>query len=385
MQASESADSPLLLVIHHFAALPDPRVDRTRRHSLVSILLVTFAAMLAGADGWDEIAAFGRAQVDWLRQLEPMPHGSPSADVIRRVFSALKPHAFEACFRSWIAAISEDLRDEVVAVDGKTLRGSANAALERTALHLVHVWASHQKLLLGQCAVEGAPGEPRAVPPLLDALLVEGAVITLDANGCTKAIAEAIVTNKADYVLHLKGNRGPVHARIVEHFDTDLDAALDAGQVQVDRQSERGHGRVEQRIVWAAAPSLPKSLAEAWPGLASVAMIERERSVDGRATRERHYFLSSLPPEAKRIGDAARAHWSVENHLHWSLDVQMGEDDSRIRQGFGAQNFALLRRIALTFLKRPEAGKQSVRMKRKRAGWEPAYLRSLLGLGVPSS
>jgi predicted transposase YbfD/YdcC len=385
MQASESADSPLLLVIHHFAALPDPRMDRTQRHALVSILLVTFAAVLAGADGWDEIAEFGRVRVDWLRQLVPMPQGSPSADVLRRVFSALKPHAFEACFRRWVASLSDDLQDEVVAIDGKTVRGSANAASERSALRLVHVWASHQKLLLGQCAAKGAPGEPRVVPPLLDALSVEGAVITLDANGCTKAIAEAIVANKAHYVLHLKGNRGPVHAHVAAQFDTDVDAALDAGQVQVDRQSERGHGRAEQRVVWAAAPKLPTNIAEAWPGLASVARIDRERTVDGRTTRERHYFLSSLPPDASRLGNAARAHWSVENHLHWSLDVALGEEDSRIRQGFGAQNFALIRRIALTLLKRPEAGKQSVPIKRKRAGWDPAYLRKLLNLGVPSS
>jgi predicted transposase YbfD/YdcC len=385
MQASQAGDFPLLLVIHHFSALPDPRMDRTRRHTLVSILLVTFAAVLAGADGWDEIAAFGRARVDWLRQLVPMPYGSPSADVLRRVVSALKPHAFEACFRSWVATLCDDLRGKVVAIDGKTLRGSADPARQRSALHLVHVWASSQKLLLGQCAVEGTPGEPRAVPSLLDALAVEGAVITLDANGCTKAIAEAIVDNGAHYVLHLKGNRGPVHAHTVAQFDTDLGAALDAGHVQVERQSERGHGRVEQRVVWVAEPKLPTHLTEAWSGLASVAMIERERSVDGRVTRERHYFISSLPPDANRIGDAARAHWSVENHLHWSLDVLLGEDDSRIRHGFGAQNFALIRRIALTLLKRPEAGKQSVPIKRKRAGWDSDYLLKLLSLGVPSS
>ena len=385
MQGSTSADFPLLLVIHHFVELPDPRVTRTRRHTLASILLVTFAAVLAGAEGWEEIAEFGRVRGDWLRKLVPMPHGSPSADVLRRVFSALKPHAFETCFRSWVAGLSEDVRDEVVAIDGKTLRGSAKVGSERSALHLVPGWASRQKLLLGQCAANGAPGEPRAVPALLEALSVEGAVITLDANGCTKAIAETIVTNGAHEVLHWKGNRGPVHARVVAQFDTDLDAALDAGQVQVDRQRERGHGRVEQRIVWAAAPKLPQNIAAAWAGLASGARIERERSVDGRATRERHYFLSRLPPEANRIGDAARAHWSVENHLHGSLDVALGEDDSRIRQGFAAQNFALLRRIALTLLKRPEAGKPSVPIKRKRAGWDPAYLRTLLGLGVPSS
>jgi predicted transposase YbfD/YdcC len=385
MQGSEEADFPLLVVIHHFAELPDPRVNRRRRHTLAGILLVTFAAVLAGAEGWDEIAEFGRARLEWLRKLVPMPQGSPSADVVRRVFAALNPRIFERCFRDWIAGLCDDLRDEVIAIDGKTVRGSAKVGSERSALHLVHVWASKQKLLLGQGVAKGAPGEPRVVPGLIEALAVEGAVITLDANGCTKAIAESIVRQGADYVLQLKGNRGPIHRHAIRQFATDLDAALAANALQVHRQTDRGHGRVEQRVVWAAPPQLPQTLAKTWPGLASVAMIERERTVKDRTTRERHYFLSSLPPDAKRIGDAARAHWSVENHLHWSLDALLNEDDCSIRQGFGAQNFALLRRIALTLLKRPEAGKWSVPIKRKRAGWDPAYLRTLLSLGVPPS
>lgn len=385
MQVSEAEDRPFLVVVHHFASVPDPRMDRTQRHSLVSILLVALCAVLSGADGWEGIEEFGRTRLDWLRQLTPMPHGSPSADVIRRVFSALNPHRFEACFRRWVAAVRDDLDGEVLAVDGKSLRGSVDAAAHRAGIHLVHVWASRQNLLLGQCAVAGAPGEPQAVPQLLEALDIEGAVVTLDANGCTKAIAGTIVAEKAEYVLHLKGNRGPVHAHVVAQFNAvDLDAERDAGRMQMAQQSNRGHGREERRTVWAAPPKLPPAIQRAWPGLASVAMIERERTVDGRTTNEQHYFLSSLPPDATRIGHAARAHWSVENNLHWSLDVSMGEDDSRIRKGFGTQNFAVLRRVALMLLRRPGSGKGSVPIKRKRAGWNPAYLLEILGLGVPS-
>ena len=357
---------------------------RTRRHSLAAILLVAFAAVLSGANGWEDIEEFGRSRLDWLRQLVPMPHGSPSADVIRRVFSALNPHSFEACFRRWVAALSEELVGKVVALDGKTLRGSADAAAQRSGLHLVHAWACKQQLLLGQCAVSGAPGEPAAVPPLLAALAIDGAVITLDANGCTKAIAQAIVDQKADYVLHLKGNRGSVHAHVVAQFKVDLEAERDAGRMQVDQQSERRHGRVERRTVWVAKPNLPEAIHKAWPELASVAMIERERTIAERTTHERHYFLSSLPPDAQRIGHAARTHWSVENNLHWSLDASMNEDKSRIRKRFGAQNFALLRRIALTLLKQPGSGKGSVPRKRRRAAWNPSYLLALLSLGSPS-
>lgn len=384
MQKSAPEEHPFRLVIYPFASLPDPRMARTQRHSLLSIVLVALAAVLSGANGWEEIEEFGRSRLDWLRQLVPMPNGSPSADVIRRVFSALNPHCFEACFRRWVAALSEALQGEVVAIDGKALRGSVDAAAQRAGLHLVHVWASQQNLLLGQCTAWGAPGEPQAVPPLLEALALEGAVITLDANGCTKTIAATIVAQKADYVLHLKGNRGPVHAHVVAQFNLDREAECEAGRMQVTQQNDAGHGRVERRTIWAASPKLPKAIHRAWPGLASVAMIERERTIEGHTEYERHYFLSSLLPEAQRIGYAARAHWSVENNLHWSLDVAMREDDSRIRKGFGAQNFAVLRRIALMVLKRPESGRGSVPIKRKRAGWDPAYLLTLLSLGIPS-
>jgi predicted transposase YbfD/YdcC len=313
-----------------------------------------------------------------------MPQGSPSADVIRRVFARLNPHAFEAFFSRWVMALSAELKGEVVAVDGKTLRGSGDAGAHHAALHLVHVWACRQHLLLGQCTAAGAPGEPQAVSPLLEGVAIEGAVITLDANGCTKAIATTIVEQKADYVLHLKGNRGPVHAHVVAQFNADLEVEHAAGRMQVHQQNDHGHGRVEQRTTYAALPKLPRAIHNAWPRLASVAMIERERTIDGRTTRERHYFLSSLSPDAERLSHAARAHWSVENHLHWSLDVAMREDDSRIRQGFAAQNVALLRRIALTLLRQPGSGKGSVPIKRKRAAWNPAYLLTLLSLGLPS-
>ena len=382
MQTSEPEDLPFLLTIHRFGALPDPRRNGARRHSLVSILLVVFAAVLSGAEGWDEIEAFGKSRLDWLRRFVPMS-SSPSSDVIRRVLSALDPIHFEACFRQWVAVLSEGLHGEVVAVDGKTLRGSVDAAVQRTGLHLVHVWATRQNLLLGQCAAAGASGEPLVVPDLLRALAIEGAVLTLDANGCTKAIAAAIVAKKADYLLHLKGNRGPVHARVMEQFDTDLQAECSAGRMQSEQQRDIGHGRVEVRTAWVAEPNLPDAIRSAWPGLASVAMIERERTIGGRTSTERHYFLSSLLPDALRISNAARTHWSIENNLHWSLDVTMSEDDSRIRKGFGPINFALIRRIALTLLKQPGAGKGSVPIKRKRAGWDPTYLLTLLSLGAP--
>jgi predicted transposase YbfD/YdcC len=384
MQISGEEDRPILVVVQAFASLRDPRRTRPREHSFASILLVTFAAVLCGAEGWDEIEQFGQSRLEWLRQLVPMRR-APSADVIRRVLSALDPIHFEACFRRWVAALCEEMQGEVVAIDGKTLRGSADAATRRAGLHLVQIWATKQNLLLGQCATTGAAGEPLVVPDLLRAVAIKGAIVTLDANGCTKAIAKAIVAGGADYVLHLKGNRGPIHAQVVEQFDADLEAALAAGRMQSDQQRDMGHGRIEVRTTWAAEPRLPDALHNAWPGLASVAMIERERTVGSKTSTERHYFLSSLPADAARIGNAARTHWSVENNLNWSLDATMNEDDCRIAAGFGAINFALIRRIALSLFRQPAAGKGSVPRKRRRAGWEPTYLLTLLGVGVPSA
>jgi len=384
MNAVATEDLPLILIVHHFEGLCDPRRRPGKQsHPFISILFIALAAVLSGAETWEELEEFGKARVDWLARFVSLPNGVPCADTFRRVFSALDPKRFETCFRRWISALHEPLRDQVVAFDGKTVRGTVNPAKSWSGLHLLHVWAAEQKLLLGQCAVAGAPGEPGAVPSLLEDMALEGAVITADANGCTQPIAKAILEKRADYVLQVKGNRRHLHRHIVAQFETDLDAAIEAGQMRVAHQHDRGHGRIEQRTVWVAESKLPETITANWPGIATIAMVERHRTVKDKTVVSRHYFISSLVPDPGRIGHAIRAHWSVENDLHWSLDVLMKEDDCQIRDARAAQNFALLRRIALTILKRPEAGKRSLPLKRKRAGWDDAYLLKLLSLGVP--
>lgn len=396
----------LNLLWQHFSSLEDPRVERGKLHSLHNVLTMALCAVVGGADEWETVYEFALTHADWLASLLHMPNGVPSKDTFRRVFCALEPRAFEACFRRWVKTLARDLNAQVVAVDGKSVRGALGTGLEDTVLHLVHVWASEQKLLLAQMAVEGAPGEVNAIPQLLKLLELKGAVVTVDANGCTAKVAQAIVEAEADYVLALKGNRGPLHEHVQEVFaqvrtaeekklqgDSASRSADDApGQVQVhadeqqaqqmshSRSEEAGHGRHEVRSAWALELKLEQAPASAstWVKLRSAVMLLRERTEGGKTTREWHYYISSMPPEAAQLARIIRSHWGVENGLHWSLDVSMNEDSRPIRDHNGAQNFALLSRMALTLLRREKTCKKGVPTKRKKAGWDSGYLARVL-------
>jgi predicted transposase YbfD/YdcC len=372
------------LILKHFSTLEDPRVERTRFHSLQNVLVIALCGVIAGADGWDGVALFAKARTPWLATFLDMPKGVPCADTFRRVFGALDERAFEACFRAWVQSLSTLLSGEVVAVDGKSVRGALGQGVAGTPLHLVHVWATEQRLLLAQMAAKGgAPGEVRAVPELLKLLNLQGAVVTTDANGCTSKVAQAVVEAGADYVLALKGNRGPLH----EHVK-DLFAPVREGQQQArvnshSRSVDSGHGRHEVRTVFALSLSpkrWPKS-ADKWPGLRTAVLVKRERTLKGSTRVQWHYYLSSLPPKARQLARAIRAHWGVENRLHWSLDVGMNEDARRIRDHSSAQNFALLSRIALTLLKRETTCKHGVPTRRKKAAWDTDYLLLVLKAG----
>lgn len=372
------------LILKHFRPLRDPRLKRRKKHSLVNVLVMALCAVIAGADGWEPLAVFAKARAEWFATFLKMPNGVPCADTFRRVFCALEPRAFEACFRSWVQALAEALHGEVVAVDGKSVRGALGKAMQGTPLHLVHAWATKQRLLLAQTAVQGAPGEVAAIPELLKLLNLEGAVVTVDANGCTAKVAQAVVQAKADYVLCLKGNRGPLHAHVQQLF-APVREGKKGHTVAASHQSyNQGHGRYEVRQAWAVRLQLegcPQS-ARTWPKLKTAVMLRRERTVGGKTTEEWHYYLSSLPPRAKKLSRIIRDHWGVENGLHRSLDVYMGEDACRIRDHDGAQNFALINRIALTLLRREPTCKQGVPTRRKRAGWDPGYMLSVLGAGI---
>jgi predicted transposase YbfD/YdcC len=368
------------LAIDAFQTLKDPRIERTKRHSLLNVLVMALCGCICGTEGWDELAMFAKGRKDWFASFLDMPSGVPSADTFRRVFERLAPTGFEECFGRWVAALATDFAGEVVAIDGKTLRGLVERAGEKSQLHLVHVWATRQQLLLRQQAVEGAPGEMGAIPELLRVLDLEGAVITTDANSCTAPVTRAIVESKADYVLAVKGNRGHFYEHVVSAF---------AGRKQfagnTHGEAEEGHGRKETRVVsvleleeW---PETTKKNGD-WAGLRTAVRVERTRElVDGTTSGETHYFVSSLPPDAKRIAKAVRAHWSIENNLHWVLDVAFGDDRRKVRDARAAENLAVIARMALTLVKHEPTRKMGVAASRKRAGWEPDYLARVLTSG----
>jgi len=376
------------LILEHFGTLEDPRVERTRRHPLCNILVMALCGAISGADGWEDLQLFAEAKADFFATFLDMPHGTPCADTFRRVFSALHPVRFEACFRAWVGALSEELGGQVVAIDGKAVRGALEKVGGRTTpLHLLHAWATEQNLLLGQQAVEGAPGEVRAIPALIRLLEIKGATVTTDANGCTAEVAAACVEAGANYALALKGNRGALHEHVQALFSSTHPGAPPPPGASFHSEVHEAHGRIETRHVWALPLEHWPLKTERWPQAQTVVLIQRERAsvAQGAAAPavERHYYLSNLSPEAEMLARTIRAHWGVENGLHWCLDVGFGEDRRRIRDREGAQNFALLARIALTLLKRETSLRRGIAGKRKQAGWVDAYLLRVLSAGIP--
>jgi predicted transposase YbfD/YdcC len=363
-----------------FGTLGDPRIDRTKHHSLVNILVMSLCAVIANAEGWDDIADFAEDRRTWFEEFLDLPHGTPSADTFRRVFERLDPKAFNECFVTFVKSLARELTDEVVAIDGKTLRGLVESAGKTSQLHLVHVWATAQGLLLAQEAVKGAPGEMAAIPRLLQLLDLKGAVVTTDANSCTAPVTRSIIGAGADYLLTVKGNRGHFFDFVVDGFKANPNLPSAATHTE----TERGHGRDEKRVVsvlelhdW---PEKTKKNG-AWEGLRTAVKVVRTRKVKGKVAVETHYYVSSLPPDPKRLGEVVRAHWGVENCLHWVLDVAFNDDDRRVHNARAAENIAIVARIALTLVKQDPARKRGVAASRRKASWNPDYLTHLLTSG----
>lgn len=367
-----------LRIHEHFVTLRDPRVERTKRHALMDIVVIAILAVIAGADGWDDIELFGDARCAWLKTFLKLQSGVPCADTFRRVFAALDPEQFQRCLLAWMSELADGLCGKLVAIDGKTARGSFGDG--HGPLHLVSAWVAENSLVLAQIAVEDKSNEIVAIPRLVELLDLRGATVTIDAMGCQKAIAAAIVDKGADYVLALKDNHPTLHAEVAEFFaDAEKSSWRDTPHSS-DETADGGHGRVEVRRVWVSDAIDWLDPKGAWKGLRSIVMVERERTASGQTSSERAYYLTSRAANAASLGDIVRRHWSIENSLHWTLDVTFNEDRSRIRSKNGVQNFAALRKLALALLKRePSKPKLSVAQKRKRAAYLTDYLLVVLG------
>jgi predicted transposase YbfD/YdcC len=365
----------------HFGGITDPRIDRCKRHQLLDILVIAICASICGADEWTEFEAFGKAKLTWFRTFLALPNGIPSHDTFGRVFARLDPAQFEACFLRWIQALAELLPAEVVAVDGKELRRSMDRRAGKAAICLVSAWASAQHLVLGQVKVDEKSNEITAIPDLLDAVCVEGAVVTIDAAGCQTAIAQKVIEKGADYVLALKENQPNLMADVALLFDDAHRSSLGAPSTEQAQRIEKGHGRIEvRRCTTIADPSVlaPLRRSEEWAKLQTLIEIRAERQVGDDRTTKVRYYLSSLDGDAEQALRITRTHWSIENSMNWVLDIAFREDDSRVRIDFGPENLGILRRIALNLLKQESTVKLGVKAKRKAAGWDEAYLLKVL-------
>ena len=364
-------------VKRYFSSLPDPRERRGRRHRLDELVAIAILGVICATDNWAEVAQFARAKRKWLKTFLELPHGIPSHDTFGRVFAAIEPEAFERCFSGWIQALAKGRRGQLIAIDGKTLRRSFDRAGERSAIHMISAWSSANGLVFGQIATEAKSNEITAIPRLLGLLDLKGTVVSIDAMGCQKEIAGRIVEGGGDYVLALKGN----HATMRDDVKLWMDEGI-SGDLGFDHNQEvhKGHGRIETRRIWSTDEVGWFVERGDWANLNSFMAVESRREFpDGRVEEERRYFISSLKGAgAKRLAGIIRGHWGVENALHWSLDVSFNEDQSRIRNGYAAENFSRLRRIALNLLKRETTEKVGIKAKRLRAGWDEDYLLKVL-------
>lgn len=365
----------------HFGDIREPRLERTRLYELMDILVIAICGVICGADSWEDIEEFGNAKEAWLRTILPLANGIPSHDTFGRVFGLIDAEAFQRSFVSWVQAVTQLIGGQVIAVDGKKPRGSQDRGIGKGAIDMVSAWASANQVVLGQVKVDDKSNEITAIPELLRMLVIRGCIVTVDSMGCQMEVAQTCVEQEADYVLALKGNQPHLYEDVVRLFE-DLEASqMTAYPYDHAESFDNTHGRAEKRQCWTIAdPTTVQQLrgAERFPKLTTVARVRREYQDAKERKCEDRYFLASLCGRAKPVLAAVRSHWSVENNLHWVLDIAFREDDSRVRKDNGPQNFTVLRHIALNLLKHEKTSKRSIKGKRLQAAWNAAYLEMVL-------
>jgi len=363
----------------HFALVDDPRVDRRRRHKLLDILFIALCATIGGADDFLAVEVWGKARLDWLKQYLELPNGIPSHDTFNRVFQAINPTQFLNCFRNWVAPLCARVGVKLISIDGKTARATLDRKKGKNPLHIVSAWASEAHLLLGQTAVDEKSNEITAIPRLLDLLDLHGAIITIDALGCQKEIAAKIRERGGDYVLAVKGNQETLEADLMAAFATESEKP--DPKISSSTTTEKGHGRIETRVVETMAVPERVRNQELWKDLKSIGRVTRVYQEKGEEKSEVRYFISStLASRVKLFGQAVRGHWGIENGLHWTLDMYFGEDRNRARTGNAAENLALLRRWVLSLLRQNTTVKGSMAKKRYKATLDVQTVEKILNL-----
>lgn len=371
---------PEIRIGRYFAGLQDPRTGNAKQHIFLEILIIAICAVICGADGWSDVELFGKNKKAWLKTFLKLPKGIPSHDTFGRVFAQIKPEEFQKHFIEWVQAIEELTKGQVIAIDGKNLRGSHDHEVGKAAIYMVSAWATQNQLVLGQTKVADKSNEITAIPELLQLLEITGCIVTIDAIGTQTEIAKAIIEGGGDYLLSVKENQGHLFEDIQYLFGVDI-AHGNEQEHSHFKTVNKGHGRIETRECWAIDREEYLSLIrkrEQWEGLKSIVRIVSQRQMGEKVEVQTRYYIASLPADAKVILQAKRSHWKIENQLHWVLVIAFREDESRVRKDHSAENLAVLRHMALNLLKNEKTAKGGIHAKRLQAGWNNEYLLKIL-------